>query len=126
MPFLEARIRRLPGFPAAQRVLDMRARSGADTFVQNWAIGDSGLNCVSELNAAGLRRESIHGFVVNGVRHQNAIHCDADLPHMEKERRAAAEAASPISASPRTTNGQCPPSSSVNRFIVSAAARIID
>jgi hypothetical protein len=43
----------------------------------------------------------------------------------EKERRAAADADSPISASPSTINGYCPPSSSDSLYIVSAAARMI-
>ena len=46
-------------------------------------------------------------------------------PMLENERRAAAVAASSTSASPRTTNGVWPPSSSDTRVSRSAAERMI-
>ena len=68
--------------PAAQCVLDMRARSGADTFVQNWAIGDARINPMTELDSPRLGSQSVNEFRVNHIRNQNAIHRDADLPHV--------------------------------------------
>ena len=60
----------------------MFAGAPPHAFVQNRTIGDSGLSSVSELDAARLRTESVHEFVVNCIRNQNTIHRDAGVSHV--------------------------------------------
>ena len=60
----------------------MRPRSGAHALVQHRAVGDARINPVAEPDAARLGGQSFDERLVNRIRDQNAIHRDADLPHV--------------------------------------------
>jgi hypothetical protein len=60
----------------------MRARAGADSFMQDRAISDAGIDAMSERDPLRLFRQRLEKGRMRLLRDEDPIHRNADLPHI--------------------------------------------
>ncbi len=104
----------------------MCASCACDAFVQDRAIEYAGFDAMAETDLSRFFHQASVKRALMPFATMMRFTAMQIWPMLEKDRRAAATAASIGSASSRTMKGHWPPSSSSMRFRLPADARMMD